>query len=367
MKDYTNYTSSDFILDDSFRRWVLKNTRDESAFWSEWIKANPHQSENVAIARQFVQNMHQAHELLTEEEIQHEISRLSEAREAKVIAFTPLPNRISVWKQAVAAVIVLGICGMLYFTYQTKWNTPAAYELRKSQWREELVEIENEGTDQKTVDLPDGSQVKLFPKSRLSYPKAFTSAQRAVNLSGEAFFNVTKNPQRPFLVYANELVTKVLGTSFTIRAFDKNAKVEVIVKTGKVSVYSAKDAGAEANAPVLTGLVLTPNQQVVFDRKELNMKKSLVSLPEPVIAPEVQKATFTFTNTPVNEAFDKLSNAYGVAIVHDTSVLKNCEISAEFTDESFYEQLDLICKAIDARYEIVDAQIVIYSKGCPAN
>ncbi|WP_428660206.1 FecR family protein [Runella sp.] len=366
MKDYTNYTTSDLILDDSFRRWVLKNPPDESNFWKEWLTANPGQSENVAIARQFVQNMHQAHELLTEEEIQHELSQLTKAREVKEIAFTPVLNRISWLKQAMAAVVVLGLAGILYYTIQTKLNPPAAYELRKSQWGEALVEIENEGTGQKTVDLPDGSQVTLFPKSRLSYPKAFASAQRAVNLSGGAFFNVTKNPKRPFLVYANELVTKVLGTSFTIRAFDKDAKVEVIVKTGKVSVFSAKEAGAETNAPVLSGLVLTPNQQVVFDRKELNMKKSLVSLPEP-IAPETQKAAFTFTNTPVNEAFDKLSNAYGVTIVHDTSVLKNCEISAEFTDESFYEQLDLICKAIDARYGTVDAQIVIYSKGCSTN
>lgn len=367
MKDYTNYTTSDFILDDSFRRWVLKNSPNENAFWGEWIKANPGQYENVTIARQFVQNMHQAHELLTEEEIQHELSRLSEARLPKEVVVVSLLNRISRFKQAIAAIVVFGLVGILYYTIQSKMNPPAAYELRKSQWGEALVEIENEGTGQKTVHLPDGSQVILFSKSRLSYPKMFGSTQRTVNLSGEAFFNVTKNPKRPFLVYANELVTKVLGTSFTIRAFDKDTKVEVIVKTGKVSVFSANDIETPTKSPALSGLVLAPNQQVVFDRKALNMRKSLVSLPEPVVNPEEQKSSFVFINTPVNEAFEKLSNVYGVTIVHDTSVLKNCEISAEFTDESFFEQLDLICKAIDARYEVIDAEIIIYSKGCTKN
>ncbi|RDB03879.1 FecR family protein [Runella aurantiaca] len=367
MKDYTNYTTSDFILDDSFRRWVLKNTPTDHDFWVEWIKQNPGQAENVTIAQQFIHSMHQAHELVTEDEIKIELNRLSEARSPKEITFIPLLNRITYWKQAVAAVIVIGLVGFLYTVLKTNLTSPAAYELRKSEWGEQLVEIDNKGTAQKIITLPDGSLVTLYPKSRLSYPKTFVTSQRTVNLSGAAFFNVTKNPKRPFLVYANELVTKVLGTSFTVRAFDKDAKVEVIVKTGKVSVFSAKDANAETNTPALTGLILTPNQQVVFDRKALNMTKTLVGLPAPVIAPEEQKSTFTFINTPVNEAFEKLSNAYGVTIVHDPAVLKGCEISAEFTDESFYEQLDLICKAIDARYEVANAQIVIYSKGCSNN
>lgn len=365
MKDYTKYTIIDFVLDDSFRRWALKNTNQDGLMWESWSQLHPDKSEMIAFAKQIVFKMHQAQESLTEEEIKNEVARLSEARMAQPVFVRPLLNRITWWKQAVAALVIFGVFGGIYYTYQAKFNPPLAYEIRKSQLGSQLVEIFNESTTDKKVKLPDGSEVSLRPYSRLSYPKKFALANRTVYLSGEGFFHVTKNPQSPFLVYANEIVTKVLGTSFIVRAFEKDAKVEVIVKTGKVSVYSVNEAATHTLVQQqLNGFVLTPNQQVVFDRKQLNMEKSLVSLPELVEAPEEEKPHFTFNNTPVNEALDALSNGYGVAILYDKKVLKSCQISAEFTNESFYAQLDLICKAIDAQYEIVDAQVVIDSKGC---
>ncbi|MFN8348678.1 MAG: FecR domain-containing protein [Spirosomataceae bacterium] len=312
--------------------------------------------------------MQQSHESLTDEELKQAITRLSEARNREKVFVKPLLNRISRWRQAAAAVVVLGILGVLYSVYQAKITPPMAYEARKSQLGSELVEVINEDKVEKLVTLPDGSHVRLSPLSRLSYPKAFTSTVREVYLSGEGFFEVTKNLQQPFLVYANELVTKVLGTSFLVRAFDKAEKVEVIVKTGKVSVYSVKETKEKASANELSGTVLTPNQQVVFDRKAESLDKSLVSAPTPLTSPNAAKrAGLSFNNTPVYLAFDALVLDYGIPIVYDKNTLKHCEISAEFTEENFYEQLDLICKAIDATYQIVDAQVVVQGKGCNSN
>ncbi len=67
---------------------------------------------------------------------------------------------------------------------------------------------------------------------------SIVATNRDVYLSGEAFFEVTKNPDRPFRVFANEIVTKVLGTSFTVRSFENDTTIQVIVRTGKVTVYS---------------------------------------------------------------------------------------------------------------------------------
>ncbi|MCA0229246.1 MAG: FecR domain-containing protein [Bacteroidetes bacterium] len=368
MKDYNEYTVSEFVLDDSFRRWVLKNSPSESSFWEKWQLDHPNQHENISKAREFVLKMHRSHELLSDDELKEALNQLSEARNRENVFVKPLLNRISWWKQAVAAMVVLGLVGAIYAIYQTNVNPPVAYEVRKSQLGTQLVEIINDDKTEKWVSLPDGSKVRLSPLSRLSYPKAFASAAREVYLSGEGFFEVTKNPQKPFLVYANELVTKVLGTSFWVRAFDKAEKVEVIVKTGRVSVYSAEEQAEKAPSTQLTGTILTPNQQVIFDRKDENIEKSLVSTPAPLVEVAPQKSSgLTFNSAPVGQAFEALSQAYGIEILYDKDVVKNCEISAEFVNESFYEQLDLICKAIDATYQIVNAQIIIQGKGCTPN
>ncbi|AYQ32225.1 FecR family protein [Runella sp. SP2] len=368
MKDYKEYTVTEFVLDDSFRRWVLKNLPTDSSFWEKWVLENPSKNESVTQARAFILKMNQTHELLSENELKQAISNLSEARNREEVFVKPLLNRISWWKQAAAAVVVLGVLGAFYTVYQSKISSTVVYEVRKSQLGTQLVEVINDDKVEKLVSLPDGSQVRLSPLSRLSYPKTFTSTVREVYLSGEGFFNVTKNPQKPFLVYANELVTKVLGTSFLIRAFDKADKVEVIVKTGKVAVYSIKEEAIKTPTTELTGTILTPNQQVVFDRKVENMEKTLVSIPTPVLAiAEQTKVGLSFSNTPVEQALDALSQKYSIPIVFDKNILKACEISAEFAEESFYEQLDLICKAIGATYQVVDAQIVIQGKGCSIN
>jgi transmembrane sensor len=368
MKDYNEYTVSEFVLDDSFRRWVLKNSPSESSFWEKWQQEHPHQHENVSEARAFILKMQRSHELLSDTELKEALNQLSEARNRKNIFVKPLLKRISWWKQAIAAVIVLGLFGLIYAIYQAQFNPPLAYEARKNQLGTQLVEVINNDKVNKWVSLPDGSNVRLSPLSRLSYPKVFASSTREVYLSGEGFFEVTKNPTKPFLVYANELVTKVLGTSFWVRAFDKAEKVEVIVKTGKVSVYSTEELGEKAASTQLSGTILTPNQQVIFDRKDENIEKALVSAPTPIVAATPQKTTgLTFNSAPVGQAFEALSQTYGIEIVYEKEVVKNCEISAEFINESFYEQLDLICKAIDATYQVVNAQIVIQGKGCKPN
>ena len=88
--------------------------------------------------------------------------------------------------------------------------------------------------------LEDGSSVKLTPNSTLSYPKRFASDKREVYLSGEALFVVAKNPEKPFLVYYNDIVTRVLGTSFTIKTNSVTKDLEVSVITGKVHVFENK-------------------------------------------------------------------------------------------------------------------------------
>lgn len=211
------------------------------------------------------------------------------------------------------------------------------------------------------LSLSDGSVVILQPGSALQYPAQFGVDKREVYLIGAAFFEVVKNPKQPFLVYANELVTKVLGTSFWVRAVAGELTVQVVVRTGRVSVFrqSTVPADRQKTPRITSGLILTPNQQLVFNRQETTFSKSLVAQPL-----ALQPFDFTFRNAPVSEVLHAIGQTYGVTLVYDEDLLSRCPLTATLTQESLYGKLDLICKAIGADYQLIDGQIVINTKGC---
>lgn len=93
--------------------------------------------------------------------------------------------------------------------------------------------------EKKYLLLPDGTEVWLNSESTLSFPKEFTAIERAVDLQGEAFFKVTKNPDHPFIISSPRTTTKVLGTRFNLRDYQNEEKSELVVEEGKVS-FSTK-------------------------------------------------------------------------------------------------------------------------------
>jgi ferric-dicitrate binding protein FerR (iron transport regulator) len=226
-----------------------------------------------------------------------------------------------------------------------------------------LVEKVNRSGKPLELHLIDGSRVILQNDSRISYAPQFVGAVREVYLSGEAFFEVVKDPARPFVVHANELVTKVLGTSFTIKAYETEEQVSVEVRTGKVSVALDSDAKIRQKAThrELEGVVLTPNQKIVFSRLDIRMTKLLVAQP---VVTALAPAAFNFEDTPATEVFAALEKAYSVDIVYDEDLWRRCPLTAAFTNEPLFEKLNTICKAIEAEYEVIDGQIVVYGKGC---
>src|SRR6218665_2346039 len=109
--------------------------------------------------------------------------------------------------------------------------------------KQEDTTIINTSNFSKTPRLADGSDVTLYPNSKLTHV-SFTEGERRMRLEGKAFFKVAPNPKRPFIIVTERLITKVLGTSFTIRA-EKGEAETVAVKTGKVAVYKSANAALE--------------------------------------------------------------------------------------------------------------------------
>jgi transmembrane sensor len=264
-------------------------------------------------------------------------------------------------KIAAAVTLLIGVAAAFGVSFMKQEGTSPIAQITLKQYDRKLVEAQNNTQQPQRIALSDGSVVTLEPNSLIRYPAMFASDERTVELSGSAFFNVKKNPSKPFLVYSKEIVTKVLGTSFRITAFDNSEEIVVAVKTGKVSVYQKPASETAAEIP---DVILTPNQQMVFRRTEETLLKQVV--PAPVIVSVDSSSYFQmqFDGMPVSEIFEVLEKNYGIDIQYDQEALESCVLTTKMTEEGFYERIDVICKAINAEYTNTDGAVVITGKGC---
>jgi len=113
----------------------------------------------------------------------------------------------------------------------------------------------------------------------------------------------------------------------------------------------------------LTGVVIEPNQQIVFVRESIKMTKSLIPSPE-LVDSNISIHNFEFDETPVSEVFSELQKAYGIEIIFDKNIMNECPITARLSEMTLYEKLELVCKAVGASYELIDGRIIVEGKGC---
>ncbi len=373
MKDYRLFDIADFAIDDDFIRWVIEGKKADEDFWNSWLSENPDKHMAVAEARKIVESVRTEELVIGGDEKENEINRLLLTINEKndTAEFTPAHRSgrtVSIskrrWRYAAAA-IVIGVVAIAGYKFQNKDKETEQYAYRAVTPSKGLVESVNTSTKTIRLTLPDESIVELAPDSRIGYPNDFDSNNtRDVYLSGEAFFKVTKDPARPFRVFANEIVTKVLGTNFSVRSFEKDTIIQVTVKTGKVSVYSQVNETKKSKSNSQPGgIILTPNQELVYKKSEQKFQKNLLASPAEVV-PVNDRDNMLFEEAPLEKVFNLLSKKYGINIVYDLELLRNCTVTADLRNEDFYRKLDLICKAIAASYEIIDGQIVIVTKGC---
>lgn len=358
MNNYREYTAEEFAADENFRQWVLDPSDESVLFWDQWLAQNQDKLSVINQATALLLTVYaRYHDELSDEFVSQEINSLIAAagQSKRKNRFSFFHNPL--WR--VAAVLMLAaFLGWYFYADHIQNKSVARTEMS-------MVTKTNHSAQEMTVLLEDGSVITLLKGGRLSFPKKFEGNTRQVYLEGAAFFDVAKNPGKPFLVYANGTVTKVLGTSFLVKAAEKESTVSVLVRTGKVSVYAEKafvDLSDKRNTEE-AGVVLTPNQQAVFHRKDNRLEKGIVENPD-MLFPSSMNQELIFDDKPVADVLDILSEMYGINIVFDKKTLNGCPISTIFKEETLKQRMNAICHAIGASYVVVDGQIVIHSKGC---
>lgn len=229
------------------------------------------------------------------------------------------------------------IAGILFFAGWLLFNK-----------KEPTLQLANADAANKTLTLPDGSQVVLRKGATLSYPETFSGNQREVSLTGEAYFDVQHDAVHPFRIQTSRATLEVLGTSFTIN--NTNEQDELVVSTGKV-LFSNKSTNGEKH-------IILPNQYSKLDDKGFEIK--------PVSDPNFlswKTGKLQFDNTPIDQVATTLSNHYNVFIKADSGLLKLPivpTITAKFEQQSIDGVLEEIKLLVNISHRKQNDTIILF-------
>ncbi|TDB64184.1 FecR family protein [Arundinibacter roseus] len=368
MYNYIIYRPEELAADPSFRNWKLKGLEEDTHFWNEWVSLHPEKQSDIDKATLLLEAVFETFDQISEADARYEVrqiaAQLSESQMTQDSSHRLVSFSNNLYKLA-AVVLLLLLSAGAFLTWKNGQLKPthADYMAHTEAFEGLLTEIVNTTTTDTTLLFSDSSRVILRAGSRISFQALFSGTNREVFLEGEAEFEVQKNPEKPFLVYSGDLITRVLGTRFRVKQSADGGEIEVEVKTGQVSV-SRQGAGSEEGKKYPREIILKPNQQVVYRIKENQFLRGLSETPQPLPEANLQ-GLMNFKGLPIALVFERLQQAYGIEILYDKDLMKNCFLTASFTDEPLLEKMDLITRTIDATFAEVDGQLVVNSRGCP--
>jgi transmembrane sensor len=203
----------------------------------------------------------------------------------------------------------------------------------------------------KEVKLEDGSVIWLNTHSRFEAPAHFNFKERKVYLNGEAYFEIAKDINKPFIIESKNTITEVLGTSFNIRAKENETNITVTVSAGKVAFYSSKNK--------LSKVYLTPGMRGVWKEKS----EKVISYTDSDINYLAWKTgVLQFKDTPLTEVCDIISKSYNVKIKVDPLGAKNYLFTGNFNNVKMDQMLDIIGTTLDIKFVKSPGQIKVEFK-----
>jgi predicted Zn-dependent protease len=267
-----------------------------------------------------------------------------------------------------AAASIIALIGIFsFFKIEQKIE---GYGMLQTEIPDHTIVMHNTDNQQRLVELIDGSKIYLEPNSSIHFQRNFNDTNREIYLDGDAFFDVAKNPSKPFYVYYHNVVAKVLGTSFRVNTNGSTGKIEVSVKTGKVQVYenSKKDLGKHAEHAI----IIAPNQKAVYDVVQHHFESTLVEKPMQIVVKDtltnpIAINQLKFEQKKLNEVFQLIQTNYGVEIVVENSTIYNCVFTGDVSGQDLFSVLNTICLATNSTYEINQTIVLIKGKGCSGN
>lgn len=208
------------------------------------------------LLKQFWEEESNINQAFVEDELQKVLQRLELPFEASLKYMEAESKRNPTrWlrRMAAVAVSVVIISFAVFFLISSNNNTTVITDLSK------LEKKQNSKGTKSIIELSDGSKVWLNAESKIQYPSLFAGNTREIYLDGEAFFEVAKNAEKPFIIHLSNGTVKVLGTSFNVRAYNNETVVETSVATGKVVFIPKYNSNKKQDT-----VFITPNNKVRY-------------------------------------------------------------------------------------------------------
>ncbi len=377
MDKYSDYNAVDFLNDDTFVCWLMKTDINAVKDWDEFIKNNPSKKEDIEEAVGIFNYFRVKQEKLPVEEIflmwqniKHNTGRktrkaaLNMLKYAAIFLVVFLSGALSFYvfqelntKEFTIAENAQISTGEAQIILSNGQSVPLYQKESSIKYNptgekivinnDTIIQKHNGGNDEMNrvimpfgknsqITLSDGTKVWLNAGSQLLYPSVFTRKTREVLLIGEAFFEVTHNRERPFIVRTEHIDIEVLGTSFDVSAYTDDKFFETVVVNGKVGV-ELKKAGLGSGREKI---ILQPNQRIVIDKVEGDSKVSEVDVS---LYTSWKDGMLKFETENLDKILRKLERYYNKKILIKDSSLGGYKISGKLDlKASMEEVLDVI-------------------------
>lgn len=338
---YKEYKEVDFLKDDFFVDWVKRPTPESSEFWKEFVATHQEQRAVINRAKLLINSIeYTENQPLKREEYIDMFDNILEKNRSQVSTDRKQDFVKRVLKVAAALGLLL-VSFVLYdqFTKPTEITRVAAPAMS-------ITKSNPKGQKSSSV-LPDGTKVKLNSESSLIVDASFGDVDRRVELIGEAFFEVTSDTQRPFIIKTNKVETKVIGTSFNVRSYSDENNMEVLVVTGEVSV--SDDLG--------NSIILNPNELLEYDRSENSIKKSVRT--DALAHIGWKDGILLFENDPFQKVIGKIERWYDVEISFPENSHVPGDYTATFHNKSLERVMDGWSFASEFNYTMNENEKII--------
>lgn len=272
----------------------------------------------------------------------------------------PRVFRLPVWAKVAAMVLVLA--GAAFWLVQR--NKPAPQ--LAVQTEQQKIAIPYGAT--KKIELPDGTQVSLNAGSELQYAADFNTSHRTVQLSGEAYFDVKKDAERPFIINTGKMSIRVIGTAFNVKAYPEDKTSEASLIRGMIEVSMKNDPKKK--------FILRPNEKIVFPNKALPAagSKDLEVLQRegyaisnvsinPVDNSVIETAwthnRLAFMNERFGDIAQQLERKFEVKLHFEDSTAAALRFTATFENEDIRQTLEALQYSLPFKFRIVKKDIYI--------
>jgi transmembrane sensor len=337
---YNQYDIEDFLVDKDFIRWVKKKNGEPSSFFQTWLNSNPPNKEKALIARELLLSLKAEYLEGNQEEFYTVMSNLMHSNHSNDQKYVSRPSEPNIWWRW-AAIIVMAF-SISFVIHDFKQKSEKAEIINEINF---ITKI-NPAGQRSQIQLPDGSVVFLNASSKLVYADNFGKSNRDLDLVGEAFFEVRKNSQLPFLVNTGNIYTKALGTSFNIKAVSPYDEVAVTLVTGKVEI-------GHLTSTLLSKAVLEPGEKLIARADEIrktNLSDNDIAWKDGVII---------FEKASLEHVVQTLQQWYGVNIKVENAPESKWRYSGKFKNNSLEIVLERMSYTEHFKYEIMNDFVTI--------